>query len=149
MPGDRQEDVDLAEGLDALVAQALERGDVGDIGGDRQRAAAAVLNLGGDVLDELDAAAGRDHVGARVGQTERERAADPARTTDDDGRTAGQIEQLHEVGQADEGRRRTRARREDGGDAGTPPGACRRARRAGMSASATGSCDWCRLAWSR
>ena len=94
---DRQEDVDLAEGFDALVTQAIERGDVGDVGGDRQRAAAALLNLGGHGLDELHAAAARHDVGARVGQTEGERAADSARTSDNDGRAAGQIKKLHEV----------------------------------------------------
>ena len=34
------------------------------------------MNLGGDVLDELDAAAARDHVGARVSQPQRQGAAD-------------------------------------------------------------------------
>ena len=60
--------------------------------------------LGGHVLDELDAAAGRDHVGARVSQPQRQRAADSARTTNDDGRPAGEIEKLHEYGQTDDGR---------------------------------------------
>ncbi len=58
---------------------------------------AALLNLGGDGLDELHAAAARHDVGARVGQPEGEGAADSARTTDNDGRAAGQIKKLHEV----------------------------------------------------
>ena len=120
-----------------------------DVGGNRQRAAAALLDLGGDVFDELHAAAGRDDVGARVGQSERERAADAARTTNDDGRAAGQIKQFHAVQSDRRWSPPTRARRGEVGDAtgprhGRPSGPARR-----QSASAAGSCAWCRLAWSR
>ena len=86
MPATSEKNVDSAEGLDAHVAQALERAHVRDVGGDRQRAAAVRLDLGGDVLHELDAAAGRHHICAGLCQTERQRAADPAGTTNDDGR---------------------------------------------------------------
>ena len=75
-PCDGEQDVDLAERLEALVAQSVERRDLGHVGGDRQRPPPALLNLGGDVLDELDAAAARDHVGARVSQPQRQGAAD-------------------------------------------------------------------------
>ena len=106
------------------------------------------LDLGGDVSHELDAAAARHDVGAGVGEPERERAADAARAADDDGRAAGQIEQLHEVWS--DGRRPApdaRTTLGSGGGAGPPEpveglalSLSKGPPRRGMSVSAAGSC---------
>ncbi len=78
--------------LPARLAQALERREVADVGGDAQRAAPALLDS--PATSSTSAApARRDDVGARIGKTKRERAADAARAADDDGHPAGEIKQ--------------------------------------------------------
>ena len=60
--------------------------------GTPDRSPAASLDLGRDRVDERLAPAGGDDVGAGVREPERQRAADAARAADDDGPSAGQIE---------------------------------------------------------
>jgi hypothetical protein len=73
----------------------LERSRLADVGRDSQRTAAAALDLGCHLVDELDAAPGRGHVGARLGEADGDGAPDAARAADDDRRPAAEIEERH------------------------------------------------------
>ena len=94
MPAAHDDDVDAAERRRGTRRAARSSDATSPTSaGIAQRPPAACLDFAGDLLDERRAPPGRDDVGAGVGQTERERAADAARAADDDGDAAGEIEQ--------------------------------------------------------
>ena len=99
-----------------------------------QRAAAAALDLGGDLVDERRAPAGGDDVGAGVGEAEREGAADAAGAADDDGQ-CGRTDRTRLMSCEVSIRRSSGAAR-GGGACGSEAARRRRRRRA----SGAGSC---------
>ena len=84
--------MDTAELLLTGVEQPLERSGIRGVRGHRERPPPALPHFGGYRLDPVGAAAGDDHIGARVGETEGEHAADAARASYYDGRSAAEIE---------------------------------------------------------
>ena len=77
----------------ARVAQRRHRRDVGHVGTGDCRLPSTRANLGGRLFHQVATSSGSHDVRARVGETERDGAADPARAAHDHGDTAGEIEQ--------------------------------------------------------
>ena len=91
--GGGHHDVDAAQLAHARVAQRRHRRDVGHVGACDRRSASARANLDGRPLHQVATPSGSHHVRARVGEAERDGAADAARAAHDHGDTAGEIEQ--------------------------------------------------------
>ena len=80
-----------------VIRRADERVDLirpADMTRDRERPASLRLDLGRDVLAVVEFAAGDDHVGARVGEAQRDRLPEAAATTGDDRRFSREVEEI-------------------------------------------------------
>ena len=92
----------MAECRDNGVAQRRERPLIGDVTGDFQRPPPAPREFRADLIDECLAPARSDHIAARIGQAEREHAADAAGAADHHNRPAdprsGDLRHLREQG---------------------------------------------------
>ena len=78
---------------EARVAQALQRGELADVGRMPQRPPPARFDRRRHLVHGVRAPAGGDDVGAGVGQAERERPADAGGAADDDRGSPGEIEE--------------------------------------------------------
>jgi hypothetical protein len=91
--GGVDENIDLAERLDDDVGKRLQRRRIRHVGRRSERASSARFYLSGGARGKLRSAAGRDDVGAGVGESERDCAADARRRANDDGGAVGEIEE--------------------------------------------------------
>ena len=77
------QDVEAAEGLESRLEEPVDLRSAPEMGRNRQRPAAERPDLVGDRVEVLCLAGGHDHVGARLGEAEGDRAADaPAAARD-------------------------------------------------------------------
>ena len=76
------------------VAQFVDGGSVEHIDGDGQRFSSFRLDLGGDFLDQIFAAACGNHIGSSFRQSQGQRAANSRSASNDDGDASRQIQRL-------------------------------------------------------
>jgi hypothetical protein len=86
------QDVHFAERFENAARELHERGAIDDVAGNAQGLLAQRFDLGGHLLDAFHAPRRGHDIGARRGQPQRERSANPTRSTHDHRRAAVETE---------------------------------------------------------